>query len=76
VALGLGAAVLLALGVGLLIARAAGFDEVRAAIETADSAWFPLCLGAQVVALTAYAAVFRGGLAWRGGPDPGLRLGA
>ena len=40
---GLAAAVLLALGVGLLIARAAGFSEVRDAIERADSKWFGIC---------------------------------
>jgi uncharacterized membrane protein YbhN (UPF0104 family) len=70
------AAVLLVLGVGLLLARAAGFEEVRQAAEEADSAWFALCLAAQVVALAAYADVFRGAFSWRGGPDPGLRLSA
>lgn len=73
---GVAAAVLLVVGVGLLIARAAGFAEVRDAIEEADSAWFAVCLGAQVLALSAYAEVFRGGFAWRGGPDPGFRLSA
>ena len=52
---GLAAAVLLALGVGLLIARAAGFSEVRDAIELADSKWFVVCLVAQGGALVAYA---------------------
>jgi len=69
-------AVLLVAGVGLLIARAAGFSEVRAAIERADSTWFLVCLPAQVVALWAYAAVLRRGFSWRGGPDPGLGLTA
>jgi len=68
--------VLLVVGVGLLIARAAGFAEVRDAIEKADSTWFAACLGAQVLALSAYAEVFRGGFRWRGGPDPGFRLSA
>ena len=40
----------------------------------ADSTWFVVCLGAQVVALTAYADVFRGAFRWHGGPDPGVRL--
>jgi uncharacterized membrane protein YbhN (UPF0104 family) len=70
------AAALLVVGVGLLIARAAGFSEVRDAIEEADSTWFAVCLAAQALALTAYAEVFRGGFSWRGGPDPGFRLSA
>lgn len=70
------AAVLLAVGVGLLIARAAGFSEVRDAIEQADSTWFAACLGAQMLALCAYADVFRGAFRWRGGPDPGPGLSA
>jgi uncharacterized membrane protein YbhN (UPF0104 family) len=70
------AAVLLVVGVGLLIARAAGFAEVRDAIERADSTWFAVCLAAQVLALSGYAEVFRGGFVWRGGPDPGFRLSA
>jgi glycosyltransferase 2 family protein len=74
VAVGVVVAVLLVLGVGLLIARAAGFAEVRAAIERADSTWFIACLAAQVLALAAYADLFRGAFRWRGGPDPGFRL--
>jgi len=70
------AALLLVLGVGLLLARAAGFAEVREAIEKADSTWFAACLAAQVVALSAYADVFRGAFRWRAGPDPGFRLSA
>jgi uncharacterized membrane protein YbhN (UPF0104 family) len=75
-ALGVVAAVLLVAGVGLLLARAAGFSEVRNAVEQADSTWFAVCLAAQAVALTGYAEVFRGAFAWRGGPDPGFRLSA
>ena len=74
VAIAVVAAVLLVVGVGLLIARAAGFAEVREAVETADSTWFVACLGAQVLALSAYADVVRGAFRWRGGPDPGFRL--
>jgi uncharacterized membrane protein YbhN (UPF0104 family) len=73
---GVVAALLLVVGVGLLIARAAGFAEVRDAIEKADSTWFAACLAAQVLALWAYADVFRGAFRWRGGPDPGFRLSA
>ena len=73
---GVAAAALLVAGVGLLLARAAGFAEVRDAIRSADSAWFVVCLAAQVVALSAYASVFRGALRWNGAPDPGFRLSA
>jgi uncharacterized membrane protein YbhN (UPF0104 family) len=76
VAAGVAAAVLLVVGVGLLIARAAGFAEVRDAIERADSTWFGVCLASQVLALGAYADVFRGAFRWRDGPDPGFRLSA
>lgn len=66
------AAVLLVVGVGLLLARAAGFSEVRDAVEEADARWFAVCLVAQAVALVAYALVFRGAFGWRGGVDPGF----
>jgi glycosyltransferase 2 family protein len=72
----LGAAVLLVVGVGLLIARAAGFSQVREAVERADSRWFVLCLAAQVLALAAYADVVRGAFRWRDGPDPGFGVSA
>jgi uncharacterized membrane protein YbhN (UPF0104 family) len=67
-------AVLLVVGVGVLIAQAAGFAEVREAIESADASWFAVCLAAQVLALGAYADVVRGAFRWRGGPDPGWGL--
>ena len=68
---------LLVVGVGLLLARAAGFAEVRDAIERADSSWFAVCLAAQVLALVR----LRGGRSRRASPgaarpDPGLRLSA
>ena len=69
-------AVLLVVGIGLLLARAAGFAEVREAIASADSTWFAACFLAQVIALSAYAAVFRGGFVWGGRPDPGFGLSA
>jgi uncharacterized membrane protein YbhN (UPF0104 family) len=76
IAIAVATAVLLVVGVGLLLVRAAGFAEVRTVIEEADATWFAVCLVAQVVALSAYARVFRGGFAWRGGPDPGFPLSA
>jgi uncharacterized membrane protein YbhN (UPF0104 family) len=69
-------ALLLAVGVVLLIARAAGFSEVRDAIAEADSRWFLVCLAAQVVALAGCAVVVRESVRWRGGPEPGFGLSA
>lgn len=71
---GVVAALLLVVGVGLLLVRIAGFGEVRNAIERADSTWLVVCLVAQLVALSAYASVFRGAFRWNGAPDPGFRL--
>lgn len=70
--IGVIAAVLLIAGVGLLIARAAGFSDVRDEIRAADSKWFGVCLAVQAVALAAYADVIRGALRWRDRPDPGF----
>ena len=70
------AAALLVIGVGALIARAAGFAEVRDAIAEADSTWFVVCFFAQVAALAGYAAVVREALRSNDGPDPGFALGA
>lgn len=75
-ALFLAAAVVVAVGVGLLIAKAAGFGQVRDAIREANSTWFLLCFAAEVVAFGAYAVVVREALRWRGGPDPGFGLSA
>ena len=76
VALGLVVAALLVLGIGLLIARAAGFAEVRDAISQADSTWFLVCFTAQVVALAGYAGVVREAFRWDGGPEASLGLSA
>lgn len=76
IAVALVCAALLALGVGVLIARAAGFAEVRDAIAQADPTWFALCLVAQVAALASYAEVVRGALRRRGRADPGFGLSA
>ena len=76
VALALGVAALLVLGVGLLIARAAGFAEVRDAISRADSRWFLICFAAQVVALAGYAGLVREAFRWDGGPEAGPGLSA
>lgn len=59
---------LVAVGVGTLIAKAAGFTRVRDAITEADSTWFLVCFFAEVAAFAAYAVVVREALHWRGGP--------
>ena len=61
-------ALLVAVGVGTLIAKAAGFSRVRDAIEEAESTWFLVCFFAEVAAFAAYAVVVREALHWRGGP--------
>jgi uncharacterized membrane protein YbhN (UPF0104 family) len=76
IALAVAAGVLVAVGVVLLIARAAGFSEVRDELAEANAAWFPLCLLAVLFALAGYAGVFREGFRWRDGPDPGEALSA
>jgi uncharacterized membrane protein YbhN (UPF0104 family) len=61
-------ALLVAVGVGTLIAKAAGFSRVRDAIAEAESAWFLVCFFAEVAAFAAYAVVVREALHWRDGP--------
>lgn len=61
-------ALLVALGVGTLIAKAAGFSRVRDSLAEAESAWFLVCFLAEVAAFAAYAVVVREALHWRGGP--------
>jgi uncharacterized membrane protein YbhN (UPF0104 family) len=62
-------ALLVAVGVGTLIAKAAGFSRVRDAIVEAESAWFLVCFFAEMAAFAAYAVVVREALRWRGGPN-------
>lgn len=67
-------AVLVAAGVALLIARAAGFTRVKDEIASADSSWFLVCALAEIGAFAAYAVVLRYALGRAGGPVVGLRL--
>ena len=60
---------LVAIGVGTLIAKAAGFSHVRDAITDADSTWFLVCFFAEVISFGAYAAVVSEALRWQGGPS-------
>jgi uncharacterized membrane protein YbhN (UPF0104 family) len=66
-------ALLVAVGVGTLIAKAAGFSRVSEAISEAESAWFFVCFFAEVAAFGGYAVVVREAFEWRGGPK--LRYG-
>jgi uncharacterized membrane protein YbhN (UPF0104 family) len=61
-------AFLVALGVGTLIAKAAGFSRVRDSLAEAESSWFLVCFFAEVAAFAAYAVVVRETLGWREGP--------
>jgi uncharacterized membrane protein YbhN (UPF0104 family) len=76
VVLAIAATLLVAIGVVVLIARAAGFSRVRDAVEEADSTWFVVCFFAEVGSFAAYAVVIREALRWRGGPEAGFGLSA
>jgi len=73
-ALGIAVGVLVAIGVALLIAKAAGFAQVRDALAEAESTWFFVCFFAEAGAFAAYALVVREALRWRGGLEPGFGL--
>jgi len=68
-------ALLVAVGVGTLIAKAAGFSEVRDAITEADSTWFFVCFFAEVASFAAFAVVVRETFEWRHGPRMRYGLG-
>ena len=70
----LGLAVLLAIGVALLVGKAAGYDEVLDALRAADPRWLPACLAGEVVAYVGYVIVFRAIAEADHGPALGLRL--
>lgn len=67
-------AVLVAVGVALLIGRAAGFARVKDEIASADSSWFAICLLGEVMSFAAYAGVVRYALERHGGPPVGYGL--
>ena len=74
VVLGVVAMLLVAVGVGGLIAKAAGFGHVRDATEDANSSWFVVCFLAEVFSFGAYALVVQDALRWRGGPTASYGL--
>ena len=75
VALVVGATILLAVGVVALIAKAAGFGEVRDATEEADTTWFVVCFFAELASFGAYAIVVRDALRREDEPTIPYRLG-
>jgi len=73
-ALAIVASILVAVGVVALIAKAAGFAQVRDSLAEAESTWFFVCFFAEAASFAAYALVVRETLRWRGGPEPGFGL--
>ena len=73
-ALAIATSIVVAIGVGVLIAKAAGFARVRDSLAEAEPTWFFVCFFAEVASFAAYALVVRETLRWRGGPEPGFGL--
>lgn len=61
VVLSIGVALVLVLGAGTLVARAADFDEITAALRAADKSWLVLCLAGLVCAYAGYILGYRAG---------------
>jgi uncharacterized membrane protein YbhN (UPF0104 family) len=62
-------AVLLAAGTFTLVGRVADFDEILAALQHADKAWFPVCLGGLLCAYAGYILGYREVARMHGGPS-------
>lgn len=74
--LALGGVVALAVAVGvvLLIGRAAGYSKLSAALRDADPEWLAVCAGGQLLVFAGYAGVYRAAVRFEGGPRIDLRL--
>lgn len=59
---------LLAVGVGVLIAKAARFADVLDEMKEADARWFPLLLAGSAASFVGYGMAYRGTARVRGGP--------
>lgn len=68
VALGLVAAVVVAVAVVVGIGRVAGFTRLRTSIEGADFQWLAVCVGGQLAVFAGYAGALRHAIASDGGP--------
>jgi uncharacterized membrane protein YbhN (UPF0104 family) len=69
-------ALVLALGTGALIGRAADYARLAEHLREADPPWFPLLLGGEVVAYLGYILVYREMAGMLGGPRLRLWLAA
>ncbi|HSC91418.1 MAG TPA: hypothetical protein VLB86_07180, partial [Gaiellaceae bacterium] len=74
VLLGLAAALVVAAVVVGGIGKLAGFDELRRALREGEPSWLLLAAGSQVLVFGGYAAVYRGAVAFEGGPRIGRGL--
>jgi uncharacterized membrane protein YbhN (UPF0104 family) len=61
-------AILLAVGAVTLVGKAADFDEIEAALRSADKRWFPVCLAGLVAAYAGYILGYREVARMHGGP--------
>ncbi len=68
--------VLLAVGIGLLVGKAAGYETVLESLRRAAPAWLAVCLVGEVVAYAGYVAAFRGLAEFAGGPAFSWRVSA
>lgn len=73
-ALGVAMALLVAVGLVAVIGRAAGYAEVADTIREGEPLWLLVCAGGQVLVFAAYAQIFRGAVAFEGGPRIGVGL--
>ena len=64
----LAASVFLAVGVGVLIAKAARFADVLDELKSANPAWFPLLLACSLASFVGYGMAYRGTARINGGP--------
>lgn len=71
VALGVGLALVVGIGVVLLIGRIAGYSKLSSTLREADPEWLALCAGAQALVFAGYAGVVRRTVALEGGPRIG-----
>jgi uncharacterized membrane protein YbhN (UPF0104 family) len=75
-AAGLVLGVLLAVGIGLLVGKAAGYETVLESLRRATPAWLAVCFAGEVVAYAGYIVALRGLAGFRGGPALSWRLSA
>lgn len=61
-------AALLAIGVTVLIGKAAGYSTMLESLRAAQPSWLVLCLAGEVLAYAGYVLVFRGVVRFGGGP--------